>query len=79
MRPRGSNPLALGVLGVLAMTFAVVVVVAGLVGGEETQAPAGPETGPVATRSAEPAPDGKDRDHAADLRAPAEAEPRLAG
>jgi predicted metalloprotease len=59
MRPRGSNPLALGVLGVLAMTFAVVVVVAGLVGGEETQAPAGPETGPVATRSAEPAPDGR--------------------
>ncbi|MFD0886592.1 hypothetical protein ACFQ08_18760, partial [Streptosporangium algeriense] len=56
MRPRRSSPLAFGVFGVLALTFAVVVVIAGLVGRGETGVPAGPETGPVATENGRPAP-----------------------
>ncbi|WP_329426191.1 neutral zinc metallopeptidase [Streptosporangium sp. NBC_01495] len=54
MRPRGSNPLAFGVLGVLATAFAAVVVIAGLAGEKEAEVPAGPGTAPVATRSAVP-------------------------
>ncbi|GIH91219.1 neutral zinc metallopeptidase [Planobispora siamensis] len=56
MRPRGPSPLAFGVFGVLATTFAVVVVVAALTGGDEAQSPAGPGSGPVATQTAEPVP-----------------------
>lgn len=56
MRPRGSTPLAFGVFGVLAMTFAAVVVIAGLAGSEDADVPASPESGPVATRNSEPMP-----------------------
>ncbi|GAA4230612.1 hypothetical protein FHR32_003633 [Streptosporangium album] len=52
MRPRGSSPLAFGVFGVLAMTFAAVVVIAGLAGGDEAEVPATPGAGPIATRNA---------------------------
>ncbi|MER7211759.1 neutral zinc metallopeptidase [Streptosporangium sp. NPDC000239] len=58
MRPRRSSPLAFGVFGVLALTFAVVVVIAGLVKGNETGVPAGPETGPVATGGGRSMPSG---------------------
>ncbi|MGS2643272.1 neutral zinc metallopeptidase [Streptosporangium sp. LJ11] len=54
MRPRGSNPLAFGVLGVLALAFATVVVIAGLAGEEKSEVPAGPGTAPVATGGAPP-------------------------
>ncbi|MET8050341.1 neutral zinc metallopeptidase [Streptosporangium sp. NPDC005286] len=54
MRPRRSNPLAFGVLGILALAFAGVVVIAGLAGGEEAESPAGPGTAPVATGKAVP-------------------------
>ncbi|MFF4991195.1 neutral zinc metallopeptidase [Streptosporangium saharense] len=56
MRPRRSSPLAFGVFGILALTFAVVVVIAGLVGGDDAGVPAGPKTGPVATENGGPMP-----------------------
>ncbi|MFJ2030587.1 neutral zinc metallopeptidase [Streptosporangium sp. NPDC087985] len=56
MRPRGSSPLIFGVFGLLAMTFAAIVVIAGLAGGEEAEVPAAPGAGPVATRNAGPPP-----------------------
>ncbi|MEU8035441.1 neutral zinc metallopeptidase [Streptosporangium sp. NPDC049078] len=54
MRSRGANPLAFGVLGVLATAFTAVVVIASLAGEKDVELPAGPGTAPVATRSAAP-------------------------
>ncbi|MDP9863218.1 MULTISPECIES: neutral zinc metallopeptidase [Streptosporangium] len=53
MPRRGSSPLAFGVFGVLAMTFTAVVVIAALNGSDEAEVPAGPGTGPIATKNAE--------------------------
>lgn len=48
MRTQGANPLAFGALGVVALAFAAVVVIAGLAGGEQAGVPAGPMAGPMA-------------------------------
>ncbi|MFF5211643.1 neutral zinc metallopeptidase [Streptosporangium sp. NPDC000396] len=56
MRPRGSSPLAFGVFGVIAMTFAVIVVIAGLADDDDAEIPAAPGVGPIATKSVEPPP-----------------------
>ncbi|MBB2909255.1 hypothetical protein FHS43_000501 [Streptosporangium becharense] len=51
MRPRGPGPLVFGVFGVLAMAFAMVVVIAGLLAGDEAEVPANPGTVPVVTEN----------------------------
>ncbi|GAB2442698.1 neutral zinc metallopeptidase [Streptosporangium sandarakinum] len=56
MRSRGSSPLVFGVLGLLATAFTAVVVVAGLTGGDDVEAPAAPGSGPVATEGPGPEP-----------------------